>query len=502
MKKIRKVWHLGALLVFVLWSAVAYGDQSTDYWPKDSWRAAVPEEQGVDSGKIAAMLQYVKKEHLNLHGFLMIRHGYLVAETYFHPYSRTFPNPVYSCTKSVISALTGIAVKEGDLPGVQAQVLDQFRDEYRETANPPKRRITIQQLLTMSSGLQPVNTFQFSDKPDPVQYLLRLPLVGKPGEKFAYSCSGPHLLTALLKNKTGCDVMFYARQKLFEPMGIAKYGWAVDPQGVHYGSTGLQLTAPDMARLGYLYLRQGRWNGQQLIPADWIRESTAKHIETPEMNVAENMGYGYGWWIDSAWDGFSAHGFGGQYIFVVPKLDLVVVFTGGLENSQFPIPQKLMAQYLIPAVHPQSLPANPALHRKLAALLDEIQNPPPQKASPQPETARKMTGRTFCCDKNILSVAAFRWDFSDPDQAELKLALPADPDRWLTIPIGLDGLYRRSEEPGLGEVYARGEWRDERTFQMGVIQPEGPLHLEIRFAGNEAAVLVAEYDQAFTARSK
>ena len=145
-------------------------------------------------------------------------------------------------------------------------------------------------------------------------------------------------MSAIIQKTSGLTLEAYAKTDLFGPLGITDYGWQSDPQGITTGNSGLILRPRDMAKLGYLYLHNGQWNGKQIVPAEWVQASTTRHMETKGlMNAAEDDGYGYYWWIDS-FGGYSAHGFGGQYIFVLPKLDMVVVFTGGTCRSRFPSP--------------------------------------------------------------------------------------------------------------------------------------------------------------------
>jgi len=142
----------------------------------------------------------------------------------------------------------------------------------------------------------------------------------------------------------------YAARKLFAPLGIQGWSWDVDGTGVTIGSTNLSLTSVDLAKLGYLFLRNGEWFGTRILPASWVHEATRTHSRPVGMNRAENSGYGYLWWVDEQWGGYSAHGAGGQFVFVVPRLDLVVVFTSALSFDDFPFPWDLMKDYVLPAV--------------------------------------------------------------------------------------------------------------------------------------------------------
>ncbi len=311
-------------------AAPAAGQPS--YWPDAEWRTSTPEEQGIDSASILSMLQEIQQKDLNIHSVLVIRHGYLVTEVYFPPYTREIKHPVYSMTKSVTSAMTGIAIRNGQIKSVRQNVLDFFPEIAMETKDKYLKDITVEHLLTMSAGFNTNTLPDFYNKDasfDSAKHILTYDSVlSKPGETFFYDSGLPHLMSAIIQKTSGLTLEAYAKTDLFGPLGITDYGWQSDPQGITTGNSGLILRPRDMAKLGYLYLHNGQWNGKQIVPAGWVQASTTVHMETKGlMNAAEDDGYGYYWWIDS-FGGYSAHGFGGQYIFVLPKLDMVVVFTG------------------------------------------------------------------------------------------------------------------------------------------------------------------------------
>lgn len=188
----------------------------------------------------------------------------------------------------------------------------------------------------MTSGLQPVTSWEMMASANPVDFVLEKPVVDEPGKVFKYNSGTIHLLASLIKQKAGQEPLRYAETKLFNPLGISGVTWDADSKGVNVGGSGLSLSPLELAKFGYLYLRNGVWNGKQVVPKAWIRESTQKQVEANNGNEAENSGYGYLWWVNS-FGGYSAHGFGGQYLFLIPEKDLVVVFTGGLPNSLFPV---------------------------------------------------------------------------------------------------------------------------------------------------------------------
>ncbi len=336
-----------------------------DYWPGADWRTSTPEEQGLDSAQILNMLQDIQAQNLNIHSVLIVRHGYLVTEVYFPPYQRAMKHPAFSMTKSVTSILTGKALEEGYLSSVQQSPLDFFPDIDPAEADRYLGELKLEHLLTMSAGYNTTTLPDLSNKPadfNTGEFILTYDTVlWKPGTTFFYDNGLPYLMSIILQKTTGQTLRDYAQQRLFDPLDITNFDWSIDPQGHTTGNTGLMLRPRDMAKIGYLYLRHGQWNSAQVVSEQWVNASTTKHIETKGlMNAAEDDGYGYWWWLD-AFGGYSAHGFGGQYIFVLPKLDMVIVFTSGLPDSQFPAPKQLVQTYLLPAAQlANALPANPA----------------------------------------------------------------------------------------------------------------------------------------------
>jgi CubicO group peptidase (beta-lactamase class C family) len=179
--------------------------------------------------------------------------------------------------------------------------------------------------------------------PDWVKFMLDKPLVAEPGRVFNY-CSGcSHVLSAVVQETTGTNPRDFADQFLFKPLGITDYRWDANGAGTPIGGWGLQLTPRDMAKLGYLYLRKGQWEGQQIVSAEWVENATRTHTETDN-----ELGYGYQWWTYPTLSAYTALGRGGQTVFVVPELDLIVVTTAELDNHDSIF--RLIEQYLVPAV--------------------------------------------------------------------------------------------------------------------------------------------------------
>ena len=205
-------------------AAPASVDQTT-YWPAHDWRTSTPEEQGLDSTLILAMLQEIQTRNLRIHSLLIIRHGYLVTEVYFPPYQREFKHPLFSMTKSVTSALVGKALQEGRLKDIQQKVLDFFPDIAREVTDPRVKDLTLEHLLTMSAGFNTNTMPDLSSKAaadGTIEHILTYDsILAKPGTSFYYDSGLPHLLSAIIQKTTGLTLQEYAQQKLFDPLGIS-----------------------------------------------------------------------------------------------------------------------------------------------------------------------------------------------------------------------------------------------------------------------------------------
>lgn len=318
------------------------------YWPTEAWRVAAAEEQGLDAALLQQMLATIDEQRLNIDSVVVVRNGYIVTEKYYTPYKQDTIHELYSVTKSVVSALVGIAIQEGYINSVDDPVLDFFPERIFANDNALKRSITLEHLLTMSSGLE----WDFDEMVytrDWVQYVLDQPMYTEPGTEFYYSSGNAHVLSAIIQDTSGLNTLDFAQQYLFDPLGIFDIRWQLDFNDIPKGGWGLAMKPRDMAKLGYLYLNQGVWDGQQIIPAEWIESSTERYIQVPEPLEPWDLYMGYLWWLHE--DGpYAAHGMKGQFIYVIPESDLVVVFTSNITDAKFVHPQLLIREYIIPAV--------------------------------------------------------------------------------------------------------------------------------------------------------
>jgi CubicO group peptidase (beta-lactamase class C family) len=335
----------------------------------------------MDSELLAAMFEYIDRQELDVDGLLVVRNGHTVVEAYYPPYGPGSRHSTASVGKSFTGALVGIAIREGYIEGVDQQVADFFPDHPDWQSDPLRQAMTIEHLLTMTSGLDwPESAVSYGSARnvmrqmmrswDWVQFVLDRPVAAAPGTTFNYSSGGSHLLSAIVGEATGMRTISFARQYLFEPLGIAPGRWMSDPQGIAFGAGGVRLKPRDMAKLGQLYLQGGVWGGKQIVPAEWVEASIAPQVHA---HGAASY-YGYQWWVRGSGI-FAAHGYRGQRIFVVPHLQMVVVFTVDLPGSE---PSLLLGSFILPAARSsQPLPENPEGVALLQARIDAIRGVEP-----------------------------------------------------------------------------------------------------------------------------
>jgi CubicO group peptidase (beta-lactamase class C family) len=327
----------------------------------DGWPTASADAVGLDPAPLQAAANAIGEGTFrNVDSLLVVRQGRLVHETYFNGFDRERLHDLRSATKSITSALVGIAIDEGLLTGVDERVLPRLGGSAGlRNADPRKDAITIEHLLTMTPGLacddwnaaSPGNEEKMYDERDWVRFVLDLPMVADPGTRFGYCTGGVVALGALVGNAAGQRVDAYARQVLFGPLGIARAEWQLTPTGAVDTGGHIRMRPRDMAKLGQLFLQRGLWNGQRVVSEAWVERSTSFRVRT-----VSNEEYGYLWWRratqrnGTAVQTFYAVGNGGQQIIVAPGLDLVAVFTGSNYDTSAVFPQQIFDRYVLTAV--------------------------------------------------------------------------------------------------------------------------------------------------------
>ena len=373
---ITEVLHLIVRLIGAALFALSSGAfaETTSF---DEWPTAQPEAVGLSKEALSAIHQDIERGRYGyIDAFLVARHGKLVFEHYYehdypsiyrqeaatpgalvvndpsgpynyfnpwwHPYYRhTTLHSMQSVTKSVVSALVGIAISRGEFPDLDTPVLQFFEEADVDNVDQRKRDMTVRDLLTMSDGLlwnenlpynDPANSFAVMAKAHNwVEYTFDLPMGAEPGTVFNYNSGATLILGHIFRLATGIDIEEYAVEHLFAPLGIDDYYWDRTPYGLTDTQEGLYVSARGLAKIAQLFLQKGRWQNQQVIPASWVEESTAPHYPTGK---AGDEAYGYLWWSqpytfeETTLRAYFGKGFGGQRPIFLPELDTVIVLTG------------------------------------------------------------------------------------------------------------------------------------------------------------------------------
>ncbi|MCP3956242.1 MAG: serine hydrolase [bacterium] len=333
-------------------------------WPEDDWPKSTPREQGLGGKSLAELRELIRqgRRYPDIHGLLVVKNGYLVVEDYFDGHGPDDLHTLQSVSKSVTSALVGIAIEQGAFRGVDEKVLDFFPGLERiENVDARKRAMRLEDLLTMRSGTDydegysgsPHSTLNSMSR-GWTRFILSRPMVHRPGTHFQYDSGAVILTSALIKARTGLHADAYAEKHLLPHLGIERVRWFSNAEGHPHTGGGLDLRPRDMARFGLLYLRGGKWKDRQVVHARWVAESTRHHV-TLDRPGSKVTGYGYWWWIGPPAPGdqrpiYSARGFRGQYIFVVPEHDLVVVVTAGAHGQNQRKPVDFLYRHILPAV--------------------------------------------------------------------------------------------------------------------------------------------------------
>jgi CubicO group peptidase (beta-lactamase class C family) len=262
--------------------------------------------------------------------------GQLLLEEYFNGTRATSLANIKSASKSVISALVGIAIDRGLIAGVDAPISGYFPDALASSVDDPRRSITVEDLLTMRSGLETTSNRNYGawvQSRNWVRHALTRNLLSSPGTTMVYSTGNTHLLSAILTKAAGRTTWQFAQENLAKPLGFQLAQWPRDPQGIYFGGNDMLMTPRQMLAFGELYLRHGRHNGQQVVPERWVAES---QIARTQSRRESDRFYGYGWWVRelAGYPAYYAWGFGGQYIFIIPDLDLVIVSTSASDVAE------------------------------------------------------------------------------------------------------------------------------------------------------------------------
>lgn len=469
---------------------------------KNSLPHALPTEMGVEPAALLKVLDAVAEKQIGLHGMTILRHGHIIAEGWWAPYSPDYLHMLFSLSKSFTSTAIGFAIQEGLLQ-LSDPVIRFFPDKLPSRPCENMEKLTVRNLLTMATGHQtePASVLHAEDW---VFDFLRSYIGDEPGSCFLYNTPATYMLSAIIQKVTGMNTGDYLSPRLFEPLGIENWWWEACPAGIHMGGIGLNLTTSDIAKFGQFLLQKGMWNGKQLLNSAWIEEATGFQIQ----NGGERdwgMGYGYQFWRCEPESVYRGDGAYGQLCVVLPKQDMVIAVNAGLDDMQAEL--DVFWEHLLPGIHEGVLPADTAAQEELSRRLASLRRNPPEGME-HCETARLVSGTTYELSENLLGIKTLCLSFGEKTELTLNIndlttTLPIGYDDWITshidegrnIPSDVSSFLR-------GQFSCAGAWVG-GEYQAVLQRTATPFGIHIRVCYDEnAIVLDLEVDLALNGPRK
>jgi CubicO group peptidase (beta-lactamase class C family) len=467
---------------------------------------ATPESQGISSTSILNFIEEADKIDA-MNSFMIVRHGKVVAEGWWAPYNAQTPHVLYSLSKSFTSTGVGLAISEGKL-SLTDEVIKFFPDEAPANPSDNLKSMRVHDLLRMSTGHQTEPNVWHPEagptgKPGDTwtKTFLNHDLPFKPGTHFLYNSPGTYMLSAMVQKATGTTLLDYLKPRLFEPLSFDDPYWLTSPQGITAGAYGLLARTEDIARFGQLYLQKGKWNGKQLIPAEWVAQATKIQTSNGSSPGSDwDQGYGYQFWR-SRHNTYRGDGAFGQYCMILDEHDTVIAITSGVKDMQHTM--NLVWDILLPALKskplPENSPANNALRSRLSTL-----KVPVVSGQPTSSLATKISGSWYDFPENDRGIRAAALEFNSKSSVLLIRAAngetrtPVGIGIWSTGGTFANGIETLLSVPEHPLIAASGAWTSDDTFTVKLVAYQTPTYstLHFRFRDNQL-VLDSEYNVSF-----
>ena len=460
-----------------------------------SLRRSTPEAQGITSSALLEFLDAAEERAPGLHSLMLLRHGHVIAEGWWRPYSPDCPHMLFSLSKSFTSSAIGLAVAESRL-SVDDSVLSFFpddapTDDARTGVSENLASMQVRHLLSMSTGHADDTTGKLFESTDGnwAKAFLAQPVTYEPGTHFLYNTGATYMLSAIIQRLTGMTLLDYLEPRLLAPLGIVGATWQTCPRGINTGGWGLSATTEAVARFGQLYLQQGEREGQRLLPEAWVAEATTRQVSNAPNPASDwEQGYGYQFWRCQH-DAYRGDGAFGQYCIVMPEQDAVLAITSGIPDMQVLL--DLVWEHLLPAMvaalPDAALPDDEAANAKLRRRLDDLElaSPGGRRSSPR---AALLTGQTYYFDANHFDaddehIESLRFDFADDGcvlttrdrHGEHSVACGADGWRDGAVIMPDSRRPRQLEGADARLAAARGAWVADDTYVVTLCYYETPF---------------------------
>jgi CubicO group peptidase (beta-lactamase class C family) len=448
---------------------------------KRSLRRSTPEEQGMRSQELLAFLEALEAGKFNMHSFMLVRHGSVLAEGWWSPYDRACRRYVYSLSKSFTSTAVGFAVNEGLLK-VDDNVVAYFQEDLPGNVSDNLRAMRVKDLLTMSTGHAIDSTLMILPRGlvNWAQAILSISVDYPPGTHFLYNTGASYLLSAIVQKASGQTVLDYLTPRFFEPLEISGVSWDTCPRGINTGGWGLSIRTEDLAKFGLFYLQKGNWNGKQILPAAWIEEATAAWVSNDAEERAKEpldwrQGYGYQFWRCQH-GAYRADGASGQFCVVMPEQDACLVITSETQDMQGIL--DLTWQLLLPAMKDRPFPSQPAAQERLRAKLASLQLVPPP-AQPWPAMVGVISGKRFKIKDNGADIQSVTFSFEKNSccfrlwDAAGEHQIVCGNGAWIRneaqMPVmqpSMMGMLLSHKIQAAVKLAATGQWTDPQTYSM------------------------------------
>ena len=440
-----------------------------------------PEAEGVSSAGLLAFLDAIQSSKHEMHSFMLVRHGRVVAEGWWSPYGPQSNHTLYSLSKSFTSTAVGFAVAEGKLR-VNDRVVSFFPKDLPENVNEHLAALRVKDLLTMTVGNAKEPTRSMVDQDNWVKTFLAWSIENPPGTQFLYNSAATYMLSAIVQQVTGQKILDYLGPRLFQPLGIQGATWETCPRGINAGGWGLSIQTEGLAKFGQLYLQKGAWHDRQILPAQWVKEATTFKIQQPappKPNRPNDQndwlrGYCYQFWR-CRHNAFRGDGAFGQLMIVMPGQDAVLAITAETSDMQGEL--DLVWEHLLPAMKPMPLPRDPHSEAQLPERLCSLVLTTPQGQPSSPAESR-ISGRVFKLDNNELGIESALFGFGGDEcifkmkDRETEYSIECGIGRWRRGETSLPGTPPRLISGGApprgtkSKLAASGTWADPKTFVM------------------------------------
>ncbi len=449
---------------------------------------SMPEEQGVSSAGVRKFVAEVDQKIQEMHSFMLLRHGAVVAEGWWAPYSAERVHMLYSLTKSFTSTAVGLAAAEGKL-SVDDKVLSFFPDKAPAKTDENLKAMRVRHLLTMSTGHTEDTTGRMvmrSDR-DWVKGFLALPVEHEPGAPFVYNSGASYMLSAIVQKVTGMKLEDYLRPRLFEPLGIEKVNWETCPKGIYYRRLGAEHHDRSDRPFRAVVPAEGcmEWEADLNPRPGWRQPPRSRFQMTASSNPDWKQGYGYQFWRcrHGAYRGDGAFG---QYCIVMPEQEAVLAITSAVDDMQSVL--NLVWEHLLPAFGKEKLGVDPAAYKALTKKCSSLAHKPPTGLS-QPAFASQVSGKTFIFEPNAQKIKSMQFDFKG---SECILTVKAGRRNYrLTC---REGAWLESVAPTFGyptmPVITSGSWKDVNAYQVVLRYIETPAtqRMTCHFAGKQVTI--------------